>query len=52
MSLGTIFLLILILLLVGSMPSWGNSKRWGFWPSGGLGLVALIVVMLLYVESQ
>ncbi len=52
MSLGTIFLLVLSLLLVGSMPSWGDSKRWGFWPSGGLGLVALIFVMVLFVESR
>lgn len=47
MSLGTILLIVLILILVGALPSWPHSKSWGYGPSGGLGLVVLIVVVLL-----
>ena len=47
MSLGTILLIVLILLLVGALPSWSHSKSWGYGPSGGLGLVVLIIVVLL-----
>ncbi|HKT14643.1 MAG TPA: DUF3309 family protein [Allosphingosinicella sp.] len=45
--LGTILIIILILLLVGALPSWGYSRGWGYFPSGGLGLVLLIVIILL-----
>lgn len=47
MSVGMILLIILILLLVGAIPSWPHSKGWGYAPSGGLGLVVLIIVILL-----
>lgn len=47
MSLGTILLIILILLLVGALPSWPHSKSWGYGPSGGIGLVVLIIVVML-----
>jgi hypothetical protein len=47
MSLGTILLIILILILVGALPSWPHSKSWGYGPSGGIGLIVLIVVVLL-----
>ena len=47
MSLGTILLIVLILLLVGAIPSWSHSRSWGYGPSGGIGLVLLIVVVLL-----
>lgn len=47
MSLGTILLIILILLLIGAIPSWPHSRGWGYGPSGGLGLVVIIVVVLL-----
>ncbi len=47
MSVGMILLIILILLLVGAIPSWPHSKGWGYGPSGGLGLVVLIIVILL-----
>jgi hypothetical protein len=47
MSLGTILLIVLILLLIGALPSWGYSSNWGYGPSGGLGLVVLVVVVLL-----
>ncbi|MFL6544328.1 MAG: DUF3309 domain-containing protein [Verrucomicrobia bacterium] len=44
--MGTILLIILILLLVGALPAWPYSSGWGYWPSGGLGLVLLIVIIL------
>jgi len=45
--LGTILLIVLILLLVGALPTWSHSSGWGYLPSGGLGLVLLIVIVLL-----
>ena len=44
--MGTILLIILILLLIGALPAWPYSTGWGYWPSGGLGLVLLIVIIL------
>ena len=45
--LGTILLVILILALLGSIPAWPYSTGWGYYPSGGVGLILLIVVVLL-----
>ena len=45
--LGTILLVVLILLLLGALPTWPHSRNWGYGPSGGLGLVVLILVILL-----
>jgi hypothetical protein len=45
--LGTILLVILILVLLGALPTWNHSQNWGYFPSGGLGLVVLVVVVLL-----
>jgi Protein of unknown function (DUF3309) len=45
--LGTILLVILILLLLGVLPTWPHSKSWGYGPSGGLGLVVVILIILL-----
>jgi hypothetical protein len=45
--MGLILLIILIVLLMGGLPTWGYSRNWGYGPSGGLGLVLLIVVVLL-----
>jgi hypothetical protein len=45
--LGTILLIILILLLIGSLPGWPHSRDWGFYPFGGIGIVVLIVLLLL-----
>ncbi len=45
--LGTILLVILVLLLIGALPRWGYSRSWGVAPSGGIGLVLLIVVILV-----
>jgi len=47
MSLGTIILIILILALIGALPTWGYSGGWGYGPSGGLGLVVVILLILL-----
>lgn len=47
MSVSTILIILLLLLLVGALPTWPYSSGWGYYPSGGLGLVALIVVVLL-----
>ena len=47
MSLRTILLVILILALVGALPSWPYSSGWGYYPCGGLGLIVLILVVLL-----
>jgi hypothetical protein len=47
MTIGTILLIVLILLLVGAIPTWPHSKSWGYGPSGGLGLLVLIVVVML-----
>ena len=44
--MGTILLIMVILLLVGALPAWPYSSGWGYWPSGGLGLILLIVVIL------
>jgi hypothetical protein len=44
---GTILLIILIVLLLGALPTWPYSTGWGYYPSGGLGLVLLIVIILL-----
>ena len=47
MSLGTILLIVLILMLIGAIPSWPHSRSWGYGPSGGLGLVVVVVLVLL-----
>lgn len=47
MTLSTILLIVLIVLLIGALPNWPHSKNWGYFPSGGLGLVALIIIILL-----
>lgn len=48
--LGTILLIVLILMLIGAFPAWPHSKGWGYYPSGGLGLVLLILVILLLLR--
>jgi Protein of unknown function (DUF3309) len=47
MSLGTILLIILILILVGALPTWPYSSGWGYYPSGGIGLVLVILLILV-----
>lgn len=48
MSIGTILLIILVLALVGAIPTWPHSRRWGYGPSGGVGLI-LVIVLILFV---
>ena len=45
--LGTILIIILILLLIGALPTWPHSAGWGYYPSGGAGLILLILIILL-----
>jgi len=45
--MGPILLIILILLLVGALPRWGHSRNWGYGPTGGVGLIVLVVLLLL-----
>jgi hypothetical protein len=45
--IGTILIVILILALLGSLPTWGHSRSWGYYPSGGLGLVLVIIIILV-----
>ncbi len=45
--LGTVLIVLFLLLLVGALPAWPHSRSWGYYPSGGLGLVLTILVVLL-----
>ena len=47
MTIGTLLLIILIVILVGALPTWPHSKNWGYYPGGGLGLVVLILLILV-----
>jgi hypothetical protein len=48
---GLILLIILILLLVGAVPAWPYSRRWGYWPSSSIGLILLIVLILVLAHE-
>jgi hypothetical protein len=45
--LGTILIVLLILALIGALPTWSHSRSWGYYPTGGIGLILVIVVILL-----
>ena len=45
--MGTILLIVLVLILVGALPTWPYSSGWGYYPSGGLGLIVLVLLVLL-----
>ena len=47
MSVGTILLIVLIVLLIGALPTWPYSSSWGYYPSGGLGIVVLVLLILV-----
>ena len=47
MSIGTILLIILVLFLIGALPTWPHSANWGYYPSSGLGVILLIVLVLV-----
>ena len=48
-SLGTIVLVVLVLMLVGAIPSWPHSRSWGYGPSGGLGLLVVVLLVLVLI---
>ena len=45
--MGTILIVLLILFLLGALPTWGHSRNWGYGPSGGLGLIVVILIILV-----
>jgi Protein of unknown function (DUF3309) len=47
MTLGTILLIVLIVVLIGALPTWPYSAGWGYYPSGGAGIVVLVLIILL-----
>ena len=49
-EMSTILLIILVLLLVGALPTWPHSRSWGYYPSSGLGLVLIIILVLLLLR--
>ena len=51
MSLGTILLIVVVLLLFGAIPTWSHSRNWGYAPSGGLGLL-LIILLVLFLMGR
>lgn len=48
--LGTLLIILLILVLIGALPRWGYSRSWGYYPSGGAGLILVIVIILLLLN--
>ena len=48
MSLGTILLIVLVILLLGALPAWPYSTGWGYYPSGGLGLLLIVLLLLVF----
>jgi hypothetical protein len=50
MTTGSILLVILVLLLIGALPTWPHSQSWGYFPSGGLGLVVIILIVLVLTK--
>jgi hypothetical protein len=50
MTTGSILLVILVLLLIGALPAWPHSQTWGYYPSGGLGLVVIILIVLVLTK--
>jgi hypothetical protein len=47
--LETVLLIVLILLLIGALPAWPHSRSWGYYPSGGIGLILLIIIIILLI---
>ena len=45
--LGTILLVLLVMMLIGALPTWGHSRSWGYGPSGGMGLVVVVLLVLV-----
>jgi len=51
MSLGMIFLIVVLLALIGALPTWPHSRSWGYYPSGGLGALLVILIILVLLEK-
>jgi hypothetical protein len=51
MTISTILLIILILLLLGALPTWPHSREWGYYPSGGLGLILVILLIIVLLRG-
>ena len=49
--MGMILLIIIVLLLIGALPTWPHSRQWGYYPSGGLGTILLIVLILVLLQK-
>jgi len=49
MSLSTILLAVLIVILIGALPTWPHSREWGYYPSGGAGLIVVVLLILLFL---
>lgn len=49
MSLGTILLIVILLMLFGALPTWPHSRKWGYYPTGGLGLVLVVIIILILI---
>jgi len=49
--LGTILLVLVVLMLVGSLPTWPHSRAWGYYPSGGLGLLLIVLLILVLLKK-
>jgi hypothetical protein len=47
MNIGTILIVLLVLFLIGALPTWPHSANWGYYPSGGLGIVVIVLIVLL-----
>ena len=52
MSIGLLLLIILVLILIGVLPTWPHSRSWGYYPSGGVGLVVIIIVLWLFLGPR
>jgi hypothetical protein len=48
--LGTLLLILLVLLLIGALPTWPHSRRWGYYPSSGLGLAVVVLLVVLLIR--
>jgi uncharacterized protein DUF3309 len=48
--LGTILIVVVILMLLGVLPTWPHSRQWGYYPSGGIGMILLILVVLILLD--
>jgi hypothetical protein len=47
MTMSTLLIIVLLIILIGALPTWPHSRSWGYYPSGGLGLILLIIIVLL-----